>query len=113
MAAKTCSERRSPAEPRVTAEAELIAAVFRLLDRLGLARDEVKIRISSRALLEEALRSTVLASRPEAFPALCVVIDKLDKIGADAVVDQLTDAAGPVRLAPPDAKRVANYNCEV
>ncbi len=96
-------------EPRVTAEAELIAAVFQLLDRLGLARDEVKIRISSRALLEEALRSTVLASRPEAFPALCVVIDKLEKIGRDAVMELLADPGGEVGLAPPEAEQVVSW----
>jgi histidyl-tRNA synthetase len=96
-------------EPRVTAEAELIAAVFQLLDRLGLARDAVKIRISSRALLEEALRSTVLANRPEAFPALCVVIDKLEKIGRDAVMELLADPGGEVGLAPPEAEQVVSW----
>ena len=70
-------------EPGMTAEAELIAAICTLLDRLGLARDDVKIRISSRALLEEVLRAGVLREQPEAFVPLCVVIDKLPKIGAD------------------------------
>ena len=93
-------------EPRVTAEAELIAAVFQLLDRLGLAEGEVRIRISSRALLEEALRSTVLASRPEVFPALCVAIDKLDKIGREAVTELLVDPGGEVKLARPEAEEV-------
>ena len=35
--------------PGVEAEAELIAAVFALLDRLGLARGDVRVRVSSRA----------------------------------------------------------------
>ena len=43
-------------EPGVGAEAELIAALFSLLDRLGLPRDAVKVRVSSRALLEENVR---------------------------------------------------------
>ena len=96
-------------EPRVTAEAELIAALFSLLDRLGLAGGEVKVRISSRSLLEASLRNSVLAGRPEAFPALCVAIDKLRKIGRDAVVDLLTDTAGDVRLPRPDAARVVDW----
>ncbi|MEE3328301.1 MAG: histidine--tRNA ligase [Myxococcota bacterium] len=93
-------------EPAVTAEAELIAAIFSLLDSVGLARGDVKIRINSRALLEETLRNGVLAQKPDAFAPLCVVIDKIDKIGADAVIDQLVDPAGPVALSAESAREV-------
>jgi len=96
-------------EPRPVAEAELIAAVFALLDRLGLGPGDARVRVSSRALLEETLRRTVLADRPEAFPALCVVIDKLEKIGRDAVVELLSDRAGAVGLARPEAEQVAAW----
>jgi histidyl-tRNA synthetase len=85
-------------EPGVAAEAELIAATFACLDRMGLPRDAVKMRLSSRALLEETLRASVLRDRPEAFTPLCVAIDKLDKIGAEAVKGLLVDPAGDVRL---------------
>jgi histidyl-tRNA synthetase len=96
-------------EPDVTAEAELIASIFHLLDRIGLGGDAVKIRISSRSVLEETLRQNVLRDRPEVFAALCIVIDKLDKIGPDAVADQLTDPAGPVALTQPDARFVVSW----
>ncbi len=96
-------------EPGVAAEAELIAAVFALTDRLGLARGAVRIGISSRALLEETLRAGALRDRPEAFPALCVAIDKIDKIGADAVREQLTDPAGPIRLPAAAASEVVDW----
>jgi histidyl-tRNA synthetase len=96
-------------EADVTAEAELIAAVFTLTDRLGLTPGVVRVGINSRALLEETLRSGVLRGKPDAFPALCVVIDKLDKIGADAVVEQLTDANGPVGLAAAEAREVVDW----
>jgi histidyl-tRNA synthetase len=96
-------------EPGVSAEAELIAAVFALLDRLGLARGAVRIGISSRALLEETLSAGALRGRPEAFPALCVAIDKLDKIGPDAVVTQLTDPAGPIQLSAASAREVVDW----
>ena len=36
-------------EPDVTAEAELLAAIFELLDRLGLGRDQARVRLNSRA----------------------------------------------------------------
>ncbi len=96
-------------EPDVTAEAELIAAVFALVDRLGLARGAVRVGISSRALLEETLRAGALRDRPEAFAPLCVVIDKLDKIGADAVVEQLCTPGGPVGLPEREARRVVEW----
>jgi histidyl-tRNA synthetase len=96
-------------EPRVTAEAELIAALFAALDRMGVARGDVRVRLSSRALLEETLRGSVLRERPEAFPALCVAIDKLAKVGPEAVLELLTDPAGLVRLPRPDAHFVIDW----
>ncbi len=96
-------------EPGPAAEAELIAAVFALCDAVGLGAGAARVRLSSRALLEETLRRSVLAKRPEAFEPLCVVIDKLDKIGRDGVVELLTDASGPVALPKPDAEQVVDW----
>ena len=93
-------------EPGVGAEAELLAAIFALLARVGLGAGQVRVQVNNRALLEETLRAGVLRSRPDAFAPLCIVIDKLDKIGADAVVDQLCDAAGVVQLTPAEARDV-------
>ena len=96
-------------EPGVAAEAELIAAVFDLLDRVGLDRDDAKMRISSRALLEETLAGGVLKRRPGAFAALCVAIDKLERLGADAVRELLTDPKGAVRLEDAEAGFVIDW----
>jgi len=93
-------------EPDVTAEAELIAAIFHALDAMGLAPGDVRMRLSHRALLEESLRAGVLASRPDAFAPLCVIVDKLPKIGRDAVIEQLTEAAGTVQLTRSEAEAV-------
>lgn len=93
-------------EPGVAAEAELLAAIFALLERVGLGGGQVRVQLNSRALLEETLRAGVLRRRPEVFGPLCVVIDKLSKIGADAVVEQLVAPAGPVGLAPAEAREV-------
>ena len=95
-------------EPSVSAEAELIAAVFGALDSMGLDPGDTRMRINSRALLEESLRERLLVDRPESFEPLCVVIDKLEKIGADAVVAQLTDPDGPVGLERSAAEEVVN-----
>jgi histidyl-tRNA synthetase len=96
-------------EPGVGAEAELIAAVFALADRLGLARGDLRVGVSSRALLEETLRQGVLRQRPEVFPALCVAIDKLGKIGADEVIGLLTAPGGGIELPLPDARHVVDW----
>jgi histidyl-tRNA synthetase len=93
-------------EPGVAAEAELLSAICTAVERLGLEPGDVHVRLNSRALLEESLRASVLKDAPEAFEPLCVVIDKLDKIGADAVVDLLTDAKGSVRLGKDAARDV-------
>jgi histidyl-tRNA synthetase len=93
--------------PGVEAEAELIAAAFALLDRLGLARGDVRVRVSSRGLLEALARGGELG--PERFAALCVSVDKLGKVGRDAVSAALTDPAGPVRLAVADAEALLGF----
>lgn len=70
----------------VEAEAELIAAVFALLDRLGVARGDLKVRLSSRRLLEVLAQGAV---PPERFAEVCVEADKLSKLGAEQVVENL------------------------
>ncbi len=93
-------------EPDVTAEAELIAAIFSTLATIGVPDDGVRMRVNSRKLLEETLRLGPLKKHPEAFGPLCVSIDKLEKIGREAVLEQLCDPAGPVRLSRGEAAAV-------
>jgi histidyl-tRNA synthetase len=93
--------------PGVEAEAELIAAVFALVDRVGLARGDVRVRVSSRRLLEALASGRGLDA--ERFAALCVTVDKLGKIGPDAVRAQLTDPAGPVGLGAAEAEELLGF----
>jgi len=93
-------------EPGVGAEAELLGAMFSALDALGLRRGQVKVRLNSRALLEESLRRGVLERRPEVFEPLCVVIDKIDKIGPEAVTEQLCDPEAGIALSAGEAEAV-------
>jgi histidyl-tRNA synthetase len=93
-------------EPDVTAEAELIAACFTLFERVGLAAADVVMRINSRALVEETLCAGPLRTRPEAFAPLCVAVDKLGRIGREAVLESLTDPAGAIRLERAEADAV-------
>jgi histidyl-tRNA synthetase len=93
-------------EPGVEAEAELLSAMFTVFDALGLARGKVAVRLNSRALLEESLRAGVLAAHPDRFEPLCVVIDKIDKIGPQAVTELLCDPAGTVGLSAGEAEAI-------
>ncbi len=81
------------------AEAELIAMIFHCISEMGIPKNVIRLRLNNRALLEETLRAGVLAKTPEAFEPLCVIIDKLDKIGKEAVIEQLCAPEGPVRIS--------------
>ena len=73
-------------------------AIFTLLDRVGLgARPGARSGSTAARCSRRRCAPACCATRPEAFAPLCVVIDKLDKIGADAVVEQLCDPAGARR----------------
>ena len=93
--------------PGVEAEAELIAAVFALIARVGLEPGDVRMRVNSRALVEEIVRGR-LKIAADRFEPLCVVIDKLDKIGADAVIEQLADPDGAVQIDAGAAREVVD-----
>ena len=86
-------------EASEVAEAELIAMIFHCISEMGIPKNVVRLRLNNRALLEETLRAGVLAKTPEAFEPLCVIIDKLDKIGKEAVIEQLCAPSGPVRIS--------------
>lgn len=96
-------------EPGVAAEAELLAAVLAATDAMGLGRGDVRVRLNHRALLEETLRARFLKERPEAFGPLCVIVDKLEKIGREAVVEQLAAPGGPVGLERGAAEEVVAW----
>ena len=95
-------------EAGVAAEAELLSAIFTLLERVGLGAGEVRVRVNSRALLEESLRAGALRDRPEAFTPLCIIIDKIGKIGRDAVLDLLCEPGGDVALSRETATEVVD-----
>ncbi len=82
-------------EPGISAEVELITATAAALDALGIPGSS--IRINDRRLLTAWLSAFAV---PEALqPKALITLDKLDKIGLEAVIAELTelgvaDAAG-------------------
>jgi len=75
----------------VAAEVELMSAQVVFLRRVGIDVDagEVVLKVSDRRVLQGFLEG--LGITGEAFAATCVVVDKLDKIGADKTVAELAE----------------------
>jgi histidyl-tRNA synthetase len=66
-----------------TAEAELLAAITTFFARLGLTSKDVGIKVSSRKVLAGVLAS--IGVTDESFEAVCVLVDKLDKLPREAI----------------------------
>lgn len=71
-----------------SAEVELLVASLATLDRLGVS--EARVRVNHRALLAKSLDTIGVPA--SARPKAMIIIDKLDKIGADAVAVELAEA---------------------
>jgi len=74
-------------EKSVAAEIELLAAVVDFFRAIGITSADVGLKVNSRRVLSAILTKFSIA--PDQFPYVCVIVDKLDKIGADAVVELL------------------------
>lgn len=79
------------------AELELISASLAALDAIGLSK--ATIRVNDRALLKSALEKAGISTNQE---SAMIAIDKLDKIGLDKVVEEISagwgsEPAGKVR----------------
>jgi histidyl-tRNA synthetase len=80
----------------VAAEAELLAAVTAFFTRVGVTAKDVKIRVNNRKVLQAVAERYDIA--PGSFSAVCVVLDKLEKLPTEEVEKQL-DALGVPRGA--------------
>ncbi|GJP31374.1 hypothetical protein CLOM_g12014 [Closterium sp. NIES-68] len=75
--------------PGVEAEAELLAAVVAFFTRVGLSSKDVGIRVSNRKVLQEVVDGSGVPA--DKFAAVCVIVDKRDKIGEGAVGKELAE----------------------
>ena len=76
----------------ITAEVELLAAITTFFSNLGIKATDVGIKVNSRKVMGGIMTAKGVTS--EQFAAVCVIIDKLDKIGAEEVVKELTSKCG-------------------
>ena len=74
--------------PGVTAEAELLAAITTFFERLGLGSGDIGVKISSRKVLQSVLTEK-LGVPAEHFEAVCVLVDKLEKLPREAIEKEL------------------------
>ena len=73
----------------IQADAELLSVLVSFFERVGLNADDLVIRISSRKVLEEVLGSLGISG--DAFAATCIIVDKMDKLPAETVEQQLSE----------------------
>ena len=73
----------------IQADAELLSVLVSFFEGVGLNADDLVIRISSRQVLEEVLGSLGISG--DAFAATCIIVDKMDKLPAEAVEQQLSE----------------------
>ena len=71
----------------VEAEAELLAAVATFFDRVGLGPQDIGIKVSSRNVLQGVVSG--LGVPDEHFAAVCVLVDKLEKVPREAIAGDM------------------------
>lgn len=78
--------------PSIFAEVELLSAIVAFFESVGITSKDVGLKVNSRKVLSALLVKSGVPE--EKFAAACVIIDKLDKIGAEAVQKELMDKVG-------------------
>ena len=73
----------------ISADAELISILVTFFEGVGLTPKDIVIKISSRKVLEEVLGSLEISE--EIFSKTCIIVDKMDKLPADIIEEQLTE----------------------
>lgn len=74
-------------DPSIYAEVDLLLTLPKALQKLGF--DNLKIRINDRRILKELILGSGFTE--EQFMNVCMTIDKIDKIGVDGVVKELSE----------------------
>jgi len=87
-------------EKSAAAEVELLAAVVHFFKAIGIKSSDVGIKINSRRVLAAILKKNGVDD--DNFAEVCVIVDKLDKIGGPAVIELL----GGVGVASAPASQI-------
>lgn len=79
-------------EKGVLAEVELLSAICTFFESVGITSRDVGLKVNSRKVLNAVLRNAGVPD--ERFAETCVILDKQDKIGADAVCEEFQKQVG-------------------
>jgi histidyl-tRNA synthetase len=79
-------------EKGILAEAELLSAICAFFESVGITSDDVGLKVNSRKVLNVVLRNAGVPD--DRFAETCVILDKQDKIGADAVCAEFQKNVG-------------------
>ncbi|KAG0591150.1 hypothetical protein KC19_1G153900 [Ceratodon purpureus] len=79
--------------PGVEAEAELLSAIVMFFTRLGITSKDVGIKVSNRKVLQAVLEKYGI--QPDSFAAVCVIVDKLEKLKREEIVSELDKVGVP------------------
>ena len=90
-------------EASISAEVELLGAITSFFASVGVTSDDVGIKINSRKVLSTIL--TVYGVTSDEFAPVCVIVDKLDKIGPEATVELLVNKQ-PTGLPEEAARKI-------
>jgi len=75
----------------IGAEVELLAAITSFFTNVGITAQDVGIKVNSRKVMGSILKKFNISEAQ--FAPVCVVVDKLDKIGPDEVIRELMENA--------------------
>ena len=89
--------------PTAPTPAQLLAAIVTFFKKVGITSADVGIKINSRRVLSAIL--AMYGVTGDKFAEVCVIVDKLDKIGPDATVELLMASPGPA-LGDDAAKKI-------
>merc|ERR1719476_617096 len=78
--------------PGITAEVELLSAICTFFESIGITSNDVGLKVNSRRVLGAVVKKAGVPD--DRFAETCVIIDKLDKIGAEEVRKELTEKVG-------------------
>ena len=67
----------------------MLSAAVEFFKSCGITSEDVGIKVNSRKVMQSML--TINDVPDDIFAPTCVILDKLDKIGAEAVVKELTE----------------------
>jgi histidyl-tRNA synthetase len=79
--------------PGVEAEAELLSAIVMFFTNLGITSNDVGIKVSNRKVLQAVLE--IYNIQPDSFAAVCVIVDKLDKLPRSEIESELDRVGVP------------------